>query len=315
LNPNRVLVTGAGGFIGRWSIPALRRLGYETHALLSSRPRKVPAELDGAMVHRCDLFDDDAVHGLLNRVRPSHLLHFAWIATPGEYWQSADNARWLRSSRYLLQCFAGCGGVRTVMAGTCAEYDWSRADVCDEFATPLADAAGNAPSSYADSKIQMHRALAEFAARQRISHAWGRVFFQFGPYEHPQRLVPSVILHLLRNEEALCSQGTQVRAFLHVTDLAEAFVQLLHSPVEGPVNMGSAERISVAALIEKLAQQISRPDLVRLGARRGGEEPSLLVPRVERLYNEVQWRPRLSLEAGLSDTVSWWRENPNWRPA
>lgn len=311
---NRVLVTGAGGFIGRWSVPALQGLGYETHAVLSSRPREVPPELDGATVHHCDLFDDAAVDGLLNRVQPSHLLHFAWIATPGEYWQSADNVRWLEASRHLMQRFAACGGHRTVMAGTCAEYDWSRADVCDEFSTPLADSAGSVPSLYAASKIQMHRALAEFAARQRISYAWGRVFFQFGPYEYPQRLVPSVIRHLLRSEEAPCSEGGQVRAFLHVTDLAEAFVQLLQSNVEGPVNMGSAERISVAGLIEKIAQKTPRPDLVRLGARRSAEEPPLLVPRVERLYNEVKWRPRLSLDAGLSETVSWWQSHLDWQP-
>ncbi len=311
---NRVLVTGAAGFIGRWSVPALKGLGYETHALLSSRPREVPPELDGATVHRCDLFDAAALEELLNRVRPSHLLHFAWIATPGEYWQSADNARWLEASQILMQRFAASGGSRIVMAGTCAEYDWLRAGVCDEFATPLADSAPGTPSPYALSKIRMHRALAEFAARQKISYAWGRVFFQFGPYEYPQRLVPSVIRHLLRSEEAPCSEGGQVRAFLHVTDLAEAFVQLLQSSVEGPVNMGSAERISVAGLIEKIAQKTPRPDLVRLGARRSAEEPPLLVPRVERLYNEVKWRPRLSLDAGLSETVSWWQSHLDWRP-
>jgi nucleoside-diphosphate-sugar epimerase len=309
-----VLVTGAGGFIGRWSVPALQRLGYETHALLSSRPCATPREFAAATVHRCDLFDAAGVDELLNRLRPSHLLHFAWIATPGEYWQSPDNARWLKASRHLLHSFADCGGRRTVMAGTCAEYDWSRADVCDEFATPLADSGVIAPSLYAGSKIEMQRELAEFAARRRLSYAWGRVFWQFGPYENPQRLVPSVIRHLLRNEEAPCSEGSQVRAFLHVTDLAEAFAHLLHSPIEGPVNMGSGERISVAGLIQMIAQKTPRPDLVRLGARRGGDEPPLLVPKVQRLYDEVGWRPRLSLDAGLDQTVSWWREHLTWLP-
>lgn len=315
MTPGRVLVTGAGGFIGRWSVPALRRLGYETHAVVSSRTREAPAELDGATVHRCDLFDEAAVDELMTRVQPALLLHFAWIATPGDYWQSPDNALWLKASRHLLQRFADGGGWRTVMAGTCAEYDWSRADVCDEFATPLADSAAAATSPYADAKIKMHRALADVAARRAISYAWGRVFWQFGPYEHPQRLVPSVIRHLLRNEEAPCSEGRQIRAFLHVADLAEAFVKLLHGSVEGPVNMGSAEHISVAHLIEKIAQKTQRPDLVRLGARPGGEEPPLLVPKVERLYNEVNWRPRLSLEAGLSETVAWWRAHLERQPA
>jgi nucleoside-diphosphate-sugar epimerase len=314
LNSGRVLITGAGGFIGRWSNPALKALGYETHAVLSRSSRPAPQELDGATLHRCDLFDEAAVNALLRRVKPTHLLHFAWIATPGEYWQSDDNQRWLAASELLLRQFRRHGGERAVAAGTCAEYDWSRVAVCDEYASPLADAGATAPSAYAACKIRLHRWLAGFAQAQKMSYAWGRIFFQYGPYEYPQRLVPSVIRHLLKGQEAPCTHGTQVRSFLHVADLGAAFAQLLHSRVGGAVNMGADERIALADLIERIARKTPRPDLVRLGARSGAAEPPLLVPNIRRLCDEVKWRPRFSLDAGLTDTVAWWRNHLDWQP-
>ena len=201
------------------------------------------------------------------RCRPTHLLHFAWIATPGVYWNSAENHRWLAASRHLLRCFGAGGGVRAVMAGSCAEYDWSRAQVCNERSEPACERLGQTHAAYTECKIAMQRTLDDAGRTQGLSTAWGRIFFQFGPREHPERLVASVIIGLLSGREALCTHGRQIRSFLHVADVGAAFAALLHSEVTGPVNIGSGEPISIADLLERLARQIGRPDLLRLGAR------------------------------------------------
>jgi nucleoside-diphosphate-sugar epimerase len=79
--------------------------------------------------------------------------------------------------------------------------------------------------------------------------------------------------------------------------------------VQGPVNIGSGERLSLAQLVDQIAWQIGRPELVRLGARDAPpSEPPLLVPDVERVRREVGWRPHVSLSDGIADTVAWWRE-------
>jgi nucleoside-diphosphate-sugar epimerase len=339
----RVLVTGAGGFIGRWSVPALLRLGYEVHAVLSgTTSRDVPEQLDGAKIHFADLLNDAHLDALVREVKPSHLLHFAWIATPGLYWNSAENFRWLATSERLMRAFHAHGGSRAMMAGSCAEYDWSRVEVCDELSSPLADtktaapgdaavsddaavssdaiasndavapndagASNDAVSRYAACKIALQRMLGEFGRREHLSTAWGRIFFQFGPHEHPDRLVPSVICNLLLNREAPCSHGLQIRSFLHVADVGEAFAAVLDSELEGPVNMGSDERVALADLVGRIARQIGRPDLLRLGARPAPpREPSLLVPEIRRLRDEALWRPRFTLNEALSDTIAWWR--------
>ena len=307
----RVLVSGAGGFIGRWSVPALRALGYEVHAVRSraGASEALCAQLSDAHIHVADLLDDRAIDDLLKTVGPTHLLHFAWIATPGVYWTSEDNYRWLAASRHLLRAFRAQGGERAVLAGSCAEYDWSRVSVCHERSSPLATEAAAKLTPYAECKIALQRFLADYSRDSGLSSAWGRIFFQFGPDEDPERLVPSVICNLLANREAPCSHGRQVRSFLHVADVGAAFAAVLDSRLEGPVNIGSGERISIAELIYGIARQIGRADLVRLGAIEApAGEPAVLVPDLDRLHREVAFRPRYGLNDGLADTIAWWRQ-------
>lgn len=321
----RVLVTGAGGFIGRWSLEPLRAAGYQVCAVLAPRRdganggarrscrdvevRPVERQVEERPVEerQVDLTDLAALDALLEQARPTHLLHFAWIATPGRYWRSAENYRWLGASRHLLAAFQRVGGVRAVMAGSCAEYDWSRAAVCDERSTPLASGAESA-TPYAACKIALQHSLESFGRAHGLSTAWGRIFFQYGPGERRERLVASVISNLLCGREAPCTHGRQVRSFLHVEDVGAAFAALLASDVEGPVNVGSAEPISIAALLGEAARQIGRPDLLRLGALEApAGEPGLLVPAVGRLRDEVGFQPRWGLQTGLADTIAWWR--------
>jgi nucleoside-diphosphate-sugar epimerase len=304
----RVLVTGAGGFIGRWSLAPLLAAGFDVHAVLSPSGPSALASPGAAVVHRANLLDARAIDGLVGSVRPTHLLHFAWIATPGEYWQSADNYRWLTASTHLLRSFHRIGGVRAVMAGSCAEYDWSQASVCEERTTPLAGGPNSHASPYTECKVAMSRVLEEFGRAQQLSTAWGRIFFQFGPGEDPRRLVSSVIRELLSGREAACTHGRQIRSFLHVEDVGAAFAALLAGEVEGAVNVGSEERIAIAELLERIARHIGRPELLKLGARTApASEPPVLVPEIGRLREEVGFRPKWTLDAGVDDTIRWWR--------
>jgi nucleoside-diphosphate-sugar epimerase len=307
----RVLVTGAGGFIGRTSLAPLRAAGFDVHGVLSAAGRIAPnaAFPDEVSVHRADLLNARDIDALIAAVRPTHLLHFAWIATPGQYWRSAENYRWLAASTRLLETFQAAGGVRAVMAGSCAEYDWSHAGVCDERTTPLANGLSASDStSYAECKIALSRILDKFGRAHGLSTAWGRIFFQFGPREDPRRLVSSVIIDLLSEREAACTQGTQIRSFLHVDDVGAAFAALLGADVDGAVNVGSAERVAIADLLGRIAERLGRRDLVKLGARAmPASEPPLLVPDIGRLRAEVGFEPRWTLDAGLEDTIRWWR--------
>lgn len=297
----RVLLTGATGFIGRHALPLLIEHGYEVHATTHALP--VGGEQNAALWHQVDLMDSVAVAGLVGTIKPSHLLHFAWYAEPGKYWASEQNFQWVQASMCLLEAFGKNGGKRAVIAGTCAEYDWGDGR-CTENQTPI-----RPTSIYGACKAAMQHLLEAYGRRFAMSTAWGRIFHLYGPHEHPARLVPSIISPLLSGQTAPCSSGEQQRDFLHVQDVASAFVALLNSDVMGPVNIGSGQPVAVREVVERIAVLIGRPELVRLGEQHSRpDEPPLLEADVSRLTNEVKWAPFYNLDAGLASTIAWWRE-------
>src|SRR4029077_12935796 len=109
--------------------------------------------------------------------------------------------------------------------------------------------------------------------------AWGRIFHLYGPYEYPSRLVPSVIISLLKDELARCTHGRQVRDFMHVDDVASAFVALLDSDVAGIVNIGSGEPVTIRSLVTRIASTIKAEGRVEFGAISvAPNDPPVLIP-------------------------------------
>ena len=294
----RVLVTGASGFIGRASIGPLVDRGFEVHAVTAREPRDPDPR---ATWHREDMLALRGPQRIVDAVRPTHVLHFAWYAVPGKYWTAPENGAWVGATAMLASAFERAGGERFVGAGTCAEYDWAGGH-CDEGKTPLVPA-----TIYGTSKRAAH-VFVESAADGRFSSAWGRIFFLYGPHEDPSRLVPNVIRSLLDGNEALCTGGTQVRDFLHVDDVGEAFAALLASDVEGAVNIASGRPVRLADVVMEIAKQLNAAALVRLGARPmpAGEAPSITAA-TSRLHDEVRWRGGRDLERGLAQAIEYWR--------
>ncbi len=294
----RVLVTGATGFVGRHVLSPLVARGFDVHAV--TRQTSAHGTVKAAW-HHADLLSPESIPRLLETIQPTHLLHLAWYAVPGRFWTSPENLRWVGASLELLRAFAAAGGQRVVGVGSCAEYEVSDRD-CDERATPLRPA-----TLYGTCKHAL-RLEQEQYAEGRMSASWGRVFHLYGPYEHLERLVPSVITSLLNGRPALCTSGVQIRDFLHVEDVASAFAALLDSDVQGPVNIASGTPTSVADLVQRVGSHLHAEALVRLGAREPApNDPPRLTASVSRLHHEVGWRPAMSLEQGLSHTIDWWR--------
>jgi nucleoside-diphosphate-sugar epimerase len=190
------------------------------------------------------------------------------------------------------------------MAGSCAEYDW-RYSFCKEGLTPL-----NPNTVYGTCKHSLQQMFNTIIKNMDISGVWGRIFFLYGPHEHPARLVSSVIQSILLDRPADCSHGNQMRDFLYVKDVADAFVALLESNITGPVNIASGQPLSLKEIIYKIAEKLNRLDLVRLGAlETPADDPDLLAGDTTRLSKEVGWRPNFSLDQGLEETIKWWENN------
>lgn len=295
-----VLITGANGFIGSACLQAVAEFGLPIH-VVSRRPGTTP----GCSWHRLDLMDGKRVTELLAAVRPTHLLHLAWITTPGKYWTSPENDRWLHASLHLVQEFVLYGGRRALVSGTCAEYDWSVGGVCDEETTPICPG-----TPYGRCKHALHENLVRVAEVSGLELIWARLFFLYGPGENPLRLVPSTIVALLRGQPTHCTSGTQQRDFLHVKDAGDALTGLLFSRARGTFNVASGQAIPVAEVVKQIGCLLCASQRIELGRwSMAGAEPPLLVADVRRLYSALGWAPRFSLTEGLEHTIAWWRRS------
>lgn len=295
----RVFLTGASGFIGRRCLDELLRRDYEIHAV-ARRPFAGPRDV---VWYDCDLLVPGVAAELARRVRASHLLHLAWYTKHELFWTASENWQWLSASIELFDAFVDAGGRRGVCAGSCAEYVWNET-VCDERRTPLTPA-----TPYGRAKVALHASLEATARKRDFSLGWGRVFFPYGPSEVSGRLMPSVINALIRGEAVTCTSGEQQFDYLYVEDVASAFVALLDSNVLGAVNLASGVPVRVRDVVTTLAHQLGGIDLLRMGALPPRpNDPQLLVANVERLHNEVRWKPALSLDEGLARTIAWWRD-------
>lgn len=299
----KVLLTGATGFIGRQCVASLLQKEFEIHAV-TSRKETPPCGKDVTW-HRVNLLVPGAAGHLMNMVRPTHLLHFAWHVVPGK-WATSDtwaNYYWAQASLELLRTFHETGGHRMVAAGSCTEYDW-RFGFCSEERTPKRPA-----TFYGKCKDGFRRLMEGYAGEAGMSVAWGRIFFLYGPHENQARLVSSVCRSLLNGEYARCTHGNQIRDYMYVEDVADAFVALLDSDVKGPINIASGQPVALRELVFRIADRLGKRNLVELGAIPVPEhETDFVVGDTRRLRTQLHWRPKNTLAQGIEKTIDWWAD-------
>jgi len=296
-----VLVTGAGGFLGRHCLRALLGRGFDVHAVGRTAPGDPRVGFSPV-----DLHDAPAVAAVIRGVRATHLLHLAWEVTPGKFWQSPNNLDWVAGTALLVRAFAEAGGRHAVFAGSCVEYDWSVGGVYTE------DSPSASRTLYGVCKDATRRVVQSYCGNAGVRWAWGRVFFPYGPGEPADKLVTATIRALKAGRPTRSSAGTQVRDFIHAADAAEAFAVLVDSSVQGIVNVGTGVGTAVADVIRTLGRIAGRPDLVRLGdLPTNPSEPATLVADARRLTGELAWKARFNIADGLRDTFDSSAENPS----
>lgn len=283
----RVLLTGATGFIGSHVARALLRRNHQVHVALrpGSDRRRLRGVESRLSFHEGPL---DAVP-----VEADVTVHLAWYTVPGKYLTAPENRDCLEASRRLLSKVKG----RVVFAGTSFEHDLSQGVLREDSPTKPA-------TLYAECKDALRREV-----EARPESAWVRIFYLYGPWEDPKRLVPAVIRAQLKGEASKVTPGDQRLDYLHVEDVASAIVAVAESRLQGCVNIGSGAAPSIREIVKSIADLGGRPDLIQWGAFPQRPTDPMLLQADNTKLRSTGWLPKYTLDSGLRHTFDWWR-NP-----
>jgi nucleoside-diphosphate-sugar epimerase len=299
----RVLVTGATGFIGSHVAADLVARGHTVRACARGGARaERGGYASGVEWVACDLITASPAELRALCDGMDCCIHSAWYVEPGQYLHARANVDWIGASARLLEAAAATGCRRAVCVGTCFEYD-------HRFGY-LAEGSPTAPATlYGAAKLATLLTGQRLAEQLGVAMSWARIFYLYGPHEHPGRLVPQVARGLIAGADVAVSRGTQVRDFLHVADVASALVAIAASPHVGVINVGSGVPVTVRDVIEAISCAVGGGGRVLFGARpESASDPPFICASSERLRSEVGWAPRFDLHTGIRDAVAFWQE-------
>lgn len=293
----RILVTGATGFIGRAFCQAACRRGHELVALCRD-PRAAAAASAVMLPSAVELLQgslEDTPWAEVERNPPDAVLHLAWTAEPGVYLHSPENQRWLEQSRDWFRRMKALGVKRIAGTGTGIEYAASL-EPLNESTSPLSPVF---PYSIAK------RELFDWLRSEEAGPDWNwfRVFYPYGPGEHPQRICTSLIRRLEAGEALELRTPHSVKDYLFIGDAALALCMALESGENGAVNIGSGTGVSIHSLAGLMAEMLGRdPALVRHSVPLAEDSTPVVVADTTRLRS-LGWKPVVTLEEGIQRLI------------
>ncbi len=323
-----VLVTGGAGYIGAHACKALARAGFIPVAFDNLSTGWAEAVKFGPLVEG-DLMDRAAVEAVFAEFRPVAVMHFAALSLvgdsmkdPGRYWRVN-----VGGALNLIESAVAAGCLKMVFSSTCATYGDQDGVVLDE------DTVQRPINAYGASK----RAIEEIVQNFGQSHGLRHVIFRYfnvagadpdgdvGEQHMPEtHLIPLMLDAIEGRRPALTLHGTDyptpdgtcVRDYVHVSDLAAAHVLGLRWLNDGKANrvfnLGSGRGFSVREVLDASRVVTNRDVPLVIGGRRAGDAAAL-VSGSARASEELGWQPeRSTLPQMITDALAW-SKKPRFR--
>jgi len=314
---SKILVTGAGGFIGSHLTEELVRQGAEVRTFVryNSRDEKglledLPKEIQGQMeVIPGDLKDPD---GVKKAVRGCHkIFHLgALIAIPYSYIHPFDfiQTNVVGTANLLNACLEDNLLERIIHTSTSEVYGTAQYIPIDE-KHPL-----QAQSPYAASKIGADKLAESYFLSFNLPIATIRPFNTFGPRQSLRAIIPTIISQAIDDKKIRVGNTKPRRDFLFVRDTVRGFIELgkCDEAIGKVINIGTGKDVSVEELVRKIFNQIGKRGEIEVEDRRIRPEQSEVMQLLadtrlaEKLFH---WAPQYTLEDGLKETIEWYQRN------
>ena len=307
---SRVLITGAAGFVG--SNLARRALERGDEVTLNVRPgsdRWRLQEIEGeAHLVEADLRDARAVERMVAEARPELVMH---LATHGAYsWQSDSEQIFETALLGTVNMLAACetAGVRRLInAGTSSEYGYKdHPPAEDEIPEPNSD--------YAAAKAAATTWCGYFARERGVQTVTLRLYSVYGPWEHPDRLIPTLVREALAGRLPPLVNPGVARDFVFVDDACSAFLASAEAPDVAPgavYNVASGRQTTIRDVVEIARSTFgveAEPDWGSMPER--AWDTTSWVGNPAKIERELGWRAETQLVDGLERTAQWLKGRP-----
>jgi UDP-glucose 4-epimerase len=319
----RVLVTGGAGYIGAVTSETLLKAGHDVvvvDSLIHGHRAAVPAEAEFVQL---DLLERAQVRGVLDRCRPDAVMHFAGHIMVGESMEKpfkyvGENTV---AGLHLLEAAVDAGVRRFILSSTANLFDKPER-------IPIDEASAIIPGSpYGESKLYLERTLAWLDRTIGVRYAALRYFNAAGATEErgedhdPETHLIPLVLHVALGRRERISiygndydtpDGTCIRDYIHVSDLAAAHVLALEALDRGSrcYNLGNGQGFSVLQVIEAARKITGHPIPTVMAPRRGGDVARLVADST-RIRQELGWTPRIpELDRMIESAWRWLRRHP-----
>jgi UDP-arabinose 4-epimerase len=319
----RILITGGAGYIGSHTAQRFAAAGFEPVVFDNLQTGHRWAVRWGPLAEG-DLSDRDRLREALAAYQPEAVIHFAGSAYVGESMQQPG--KYFRNnvvnSLNLLDAMADAGVRHIVFSSSCTTYGVpQRLPISEEHPQ-------HAVSPYGESKLFVERALGWYSAPSGLRFAALRYFNAAGAapdgsigevHDPETHLIPLVIQAALGQRPLVevygddypTPDGTAIRDYVHVQDLAEAHVQALRYLLDGganvALNLGTGQGHSVRDVIATVERVGGRPVPRRIAPRRPGDPPALVADAAKAL-TVLGWQPKLSSLDTIVETAWRWHE-------
>ncbi|WP_292078117.1 MULTISPECIES: UDP-glucose 4-epimerase GalE [Brevundimonas] len=318
--PSTILVTGGAGYVGSHACLALSRAGF-TPVVYDNLSNGHAAFVQWGELEIGDIRDGARLDAVIARHRPVAVLHFAALIEVGESVKAPgrfyDNN--VVGALTLIEAARRGGIGAMVFSSTCATYG-------DPVYLPMDEAHPQAPlNPYGRSKLMVEQALADYSTYAGFRSVCLRYFNAAGADEegrigerhHPEtHAIPLALQTALGQRQGFrlfgddydTRDGTAVRDYVHVMDLADAHVRALKYLLDGGettvFNLGTGAGTTVRELIDAIRRTTNRPFPVETAPRRPGDAPCLVADN-SRAREVLGWRPTRTLDDIVRTAWRW----------
>ena len=315
----RVLVTGAGGFIGSNVVEAMVRRGARVTGFVRYKASGdqgalefLPSDVRAAVAIVAGDLADPATASALVRDQDIVLHLAALVGIPYSYVHPIEVVRVnTLGTAYLLEACRERGIERIVCFSTSEVYGTALYAPIDE-QHPL-----QAQSPYSASKIASDQIALSYHRAFGTPVAIVRPFNTYGPRQSSRAIIPTIITQALRGDTVRLGSLTPTRDLCYVGDTAEGVIRMCEqdAALGEVVNLGTGTEITIGALAQRifaLLGQTPRIELDEQRVRPGKSEVLRLIADAGKAKRLLDWQPGVSLDEGLRRTIDWIRDNPGF---